>query len=132
MHAKEIAMLAFEMLDTVAKYKIKHLPKTKLRLRIGLHSGPVSAGVVGLKMPKYLVFGETVSTAQKMEASGEPMRIHVSKTCKEVLDSFGMFQFSERSGEGVDVGGKVSIKTYWLEALVEAKPQQQQQLLRRK
>lgn len=61
MHAKEIALLAIEMLETVDKFRIRHLPKTKLRLRIGIHSGSCAAGVVGVKMPKWIVFGKCCS-----------------------------------------------------------------------
>lgn len=69
-HAAEIASMSLHLLDSVKKFRIKHRPSEQLKLRIGIHSGPVCAGVVGLKMPRYCLFGDTVNTASRMESTG--------------------------------------------------------------
>ena len=53
-HASEIATMALTLLYACGKFKIRHMPGVPLQLRIGLHSGACVAGVVGLKMPRYV------------------------------------------------------------------------------
>ncbi|KPJ04576.1 Atrial natriuretic peptide receptor 2 [Papilio xuthus] len=111
-HAREVARMALALLDAVRRFRIRHRPHDQLKLRIGLHSGPCVAGVVGLKMPRYCLFGDTVNTASRMESNGEALKIHVSPTTKVLLDSFGTFRLECR-GE-VAMKGKGVLVTYWL------------------
>ncbi|XP_062525250.1 receptor type guanylyl cyclase isoform X2 [Bombyx mori] len=111
-HACEVARMALALLDAVRRFRIRHRPMDQLRLRIGLHSGPCVAGVVGLKMPRYCLFGDTVNTASRMESNGEALKIHVSPDTKALLDTFGTFHLECR-GE-VAMKGKGILVTYWL------------------
>ncbi|XP_055610069.1 atrial natriuretic peptide receptor 1 isoform X2 [Uranotaenia lowii] len=112
LHAREIARLALALLAAVYKFTIRHRPNEQLKLRIGLHSGPCVAGVVGLKMPRYCLFGDTVNTASRMESNGEPLKIHISNNTKSLLDTFGTFEMTERGF--VEMKGKGKMLTYWL------------------
>ncbi|XP_059159714.1 atrial natriuretic peptide receptor 1-like [Physella acuta] len=112
LHAVHIARMSLKLLKAISQFKIRHMPTERMRLRIGLHSGPVCAGVVGLKMPRYCLFGDTVNTASRMESHGEAMMIHMSSSIKAILDLFGTFEMTPR-GE-INIKGKGMMTTYWL------------------
>ncbi|XP_072249554.1 atrial natriuretic peptide receptor 1-like [Leuresthes tenuis] len=112
LHGREIARMALALLDAVRTFKIRHRQEQQLKLRIGIHSGPVCAGVVGLKMPRYCLFGDTVNTSSRMESSGEALKIHVSAATRDVLMEFNCFQLELRGD--LDIKGKGKMTTYWL------------------
>ncbi|CAH0381340.1 unnamed protein product [Bemisia tabaci] len=117
-HAREISLMALAILDAVQAFTIQHRPEAQLKVRIGIHSGPVCAGVVGQKMPHYCLFGDTVNTASRMESAGQPLRIHVSSATREILETFKTFHLELR-GE-VELKGKGNMVTYWLVSCAEA------------
>ncbi|ELT88558.1 hypothetical protein CAPTEDRAFT_89333, partial [Capitella teleta] len=111
-HFAEIANVSLDLLSTVTKFRIRHRPNQQLQLRIGLHSGPCVAGVVGLMMPRYCLFGDTVNKASTLEATGKPLRIHISEECYRGLVDIGGYEITPR-GE-INIKGKGFIKTFWL------------------
>ncbi|VDL70323.1 unnamed protein product [Nippostrongylus brasiliensis] len=112
-HAKEIAEMSFELLDGIRRFRIPHLPTEKINIRVGLHTGTVVTGVVGMTMPRYCLFGDAVNTASRMESNGKPGRIHIStETMKFLTEVIGNYR-TEPRGE-VIVKGKGSMETHWL------------------
>ncbi|XP_044317901.1 atrial natriuretic peptide receptor 1 isoform X2 [Drosophila rhopaloa] len=116
-HAREIALMALDILQAVSSFNLRHKPEYKIQIRIGMHSGSVCAGVVGKKMPHYCLFGDTVNTASRMESTGQPGKIHVSSATKAILDKFGTFQMEHRGD--VELKGKGTVTTYWLNSTTE-------------
>ncbi|XP_032355295.1 retinal guanylyl cyclase 2 [Etheostoma spectabile] len=112
-HAAEIANMALDILSAVGTFKMRHMPDVPVRIRIGLHTGPCVAGVVGLTMPRYCLFGDTVTTASRMESSGLPYRIHVHQSTVRVLRDLNAGYKLELRGRK-EVKGKVVEETYWL------------------
>ncbi|EGT33023.1 CBN-GCY-22 protein [Caenorhabditis brenneri] len=112
-HAKEISSMSFALLKAIKTFRVPHLPKERINIRVGLHTGPVVTGVVGMTMPRYCLFGDSVNTASRMESNGKPGRVHISTECMKFLtEVIGGYQ-TEPRGE-VIVKGKGAVQTYWL------------------
>ncbi|KAL7753798.1 hypothetical protein RI367_000730 [Sorochytrium milnesiophthora] len=113
-HAGEVAKLALHFLKAIQHLKLRNYPDIEIGLKIGIHSGPVVAGIIGKKTPRYCLFGDTVNTASRMKSTSENMRVQISEATYDQLEALGGFNMSPR-GE-VSVKGKGNMVTYWLES----------------
>ncbi|PIC50355.1 hypothetical protein B9Z55_001286 [Caenorhabditis nigoni] len=112
-HIRHIARMSLAFLSSLAKFRISHMPNERINLRVGINCGSVVAGVVGLTMPRYCLFGDAVNTASRMESNGKPGRIHVSAEANRLLtEVVGGFR-TEARGE-VIIKGKGVMETFWL------------------
>ena len=101
-HAQQAAFMALKMIRTVET--VNDHAGRPLKMRIGLHSGSVLAGIVGQKMPRYCLFGNNVSLGNKFESTSEPLMINVSPTTHKLLSSCPGFAFTARSRDALPKG----------------------------
>jgi class 3 adenylate cyclase len=134
------ATCALDMISSLESLKITMPPSLgdasstddvgDIKVRIGMHCGPVTAGVIGTARMQYDVWGDTVNVASRMESSGEPGRIHVSEAFASALDPdlrrgdedgpppspHLPIPLSLMSRGTLDIKGKGPMTTFWLES----------------
>ncbi|MGB8686326.1 MAG: adenylate/guanylate cyclase domain-containing protein [Microcoleus sp.] len=107
-HGRAIALLALEMQSALTQFNLKI--GESFQLRIGIHSGSVVAGIIGISKFSYDLWGDTVNVASRMESNGMPGKIQVTGATYERLKE--QFIFEERGM--IEVKGKGKMLTYWL------------------
>jgi len=104
-HARAVAEMALDMREEIGR-----LSDGKLQMRIGLHAGPVVAGVIGVSKYSYDLWGDTVNTASRMESHGAAGAIHATSEFRAIAGDG--FAWEERGD--IDIKGKGLMRTFWL------------------
>ncbi|MGZ8218542.1 adenylate/guanylate cyclase domain-containing protein [Methylomagnum sp.] len=107
-HTEAIADMALEIQTTIEL--LAHSLDLPVQVRIGIHTGPAVAGVIGKKKFSYDLWGDTVNIASRLESHGEPSRIHVSEAVYEKLKH--AYVFEERGT--IELKGKGAMRTFFL------------------
>lgn len=109
-HAEAVAELALEMREEIERFNSQY--NTSIRLRIGISTGPIVAGVIGRKKLAYDLWGDTVNVATRLGSHGESGNISVAESTYERLKSKYRFQRKD----GINIGTHSKVSAYELQA----------------
>ena len=111
----DVVHAALEMQDFMRDYRARRQSEGRLffEMRLGLHTGPVIAGIVGVKKFAYDIWGDTVNTASRMESSGAPGRVNISRSTYELIKDVPGLILTARGF--IDAKGKGEMEMWFVE-----------------
>ncbi|MDX1960205.1 MAG: adenylate/guanylate cyclase domain-containing protein [Leptospiraceae bacterium] len=114
-HAVEAILSAIKIIEFIRKYSksLDRKDRPSWKVRIGINSGQVVSGILGMKRFNYDIWGDSVNTAQRMEANGEQDRINVSRNTYELSKDF--FEFESRGK--IFVKGKGEMEMFFVKGI---------------
>ena len=112
---KNTVLAALEMQTFIQTYQLeKESEKTPaFQMRVGIHTGPVVAGIVGVKKFQYDIWGDAVNTASRMESSGAVGYVNISQTTYDLIKDEPLFHFQSRGK--IQAKGKGEIGMYFVQ-----------------
>ena len=115
---KNTVLAGLEMQAFVKQRAIENqqAQKPAFEMRLGIHAGPIVAGIVGVKKFQYDIWGDTVNTASRMESNGAVGRVNISETLYQILKDDVSFAFEPRGS--IEAKGKGEMSMYFVEISV--------------
>ena len=112
---KNIVLAGLEMQEFMIERKVQNsiINKPAFEMRLGIHAGPIVAGIVGVKKFQYDVWGDTVNTASRVESNGMAGKVNISESLYNLIKHEKCFQFQYRGN--IYAKGKGEIKMYFVE-----------------
>jgi hypothetical protein len=134
-HAVVISRFAFECITSMSaltkELEVSLGPgTTELGLRVGLHSGPVTAGVLRGDKSRFQLFGDSMNTTSRVETTGEKGKVHVSESTASFIIAAGKQHWLTARAEPVTAKGKGQMQTYWLKPRSRRRARAQHEITR--
>ncbi|KAI8926068.1 nucleotide cyclase [Entophlyctis helioformis] len=111
-HASRAINFAIDIMAMIRNFRTAM--GSPIQIRIGLNTGPITAGVLGELNPHWCIVGDTVNTASRMESTSKAMMIHISESTYEAGKKYSPGVFDVSDPDVMQVKGKGSMVTYWV------------------